>query len=219
MKRAAAFLGAGALAALTGCHEGPRPGQCFEPNTLAYGFALNADTNLVFHWPGSYMPVRVYAEPTGNLPTNVAAAMTLWIGAFRCGELSLTAAADSMHADVIVRNPASLPLPSIAAAALHSDSVGACQGVTQVDTAGGALAGPIHSYVAPLSIDSVAVAACYHFVTAHELGHALGLFAHSLDTNDLMYASPRRRALSEADRYTVQLLYHTASRLGPPPRP
>lgn len=213
------MLGAGALVALAACHEGPRPGQCFEPNTLAYAFALGGDTNLIFHWPGSYMPVRVYAEPTGNLPANVAAAMTLWTGAFRCGEVSLTAAADSTHAEIIVRNPISLPAAPRAAHLLHADSVGACQGVTQIDTTGPALSGPIRSFVAPLSTDSVAVSACYHFVTAHELGHALGLFAHSTDTNDLMYTSPRRRSLSEADRYTIQLLYHIPSKLGPPPRP
>lgn len=216
MKHAAALLGAGALAALAACHDAG-PGNCFEPNALPYAFSLNGDTSLVFHWPGSYMPVRVYAEPTGSLPANVAAGMSLWTGAFRCGELSLVATTDSTRADIIVRNPGSLPVPS-AAATLAADSAGACQGVTKLDTAGTAIAGPLRSYVAPLSGDSVAVAACYHFVTAHELGHALGLFAHSADTNDLMYSSPRRRVLSAADRYTIQLLYHTPSKLGPPPR-
>lgn len=218
MTRATALLGVVALAALGACHDSVGPGRCFEPNVLAYGFALNGDTNLVFHWPASYMPVRVYAEPTGDLPANVTAAMTLWASAFRCGEVSLTVATDSTHADIIVRNPQSLPVARAAAAALRADSVGACTGITQVDTAGTAVSGPIHSYVARLSIDSAAVAACYHFVTAHELGHALGILAHSPDTSDLMHVSPRRRVLSEADRYTIQLLYHTTSKLQPPPR-
>ncbi len=215
--RAAWCLGVGALALLAACHDRVQPGQCFEPNTLAYEFDLNGDTNLVFHWPSSYMPVLVYAEPTGQLPANVSAAMALWTGAFRCHELVLDTVADSTRADIIVRNPVALP-PVAPARAIAADSVGACHGVTQVDTSGTAIAGPIHSYVAPLSTDTAAVASCYHFVTAHELGHALGLFAHSPDTNDLMYASPRRRVLSEADRYTIQLLYHTLSRLQPPAR-
>ncbi len=33
-----------------------------------------------------------------------------------------------------------------------------------------------------------------------------------------MNSTPRRRALSEADRYTIQLLYHTTPKLAPPPR-
>jgi hypothetical protein len=221
LTRAPALLAAGALVALAACHDGLGPGHCFEPNVQAYGFAMNGDTNLVFHWPASYMPVRVYAEPTGQLPANVGAAMSLWVGAFRCGELSLAVATDSTKADIIVRNPASLPVAQAASRAIQSDSVGACTGVTrfELDSTGPRLASPIHSYVAPLSTDTVAVASCYHFVTAHELGHALGIFAHSPDTNDLMYTAPRRRVLSEADRYTIQLLYHTPSKVGPPPRP
>jgi predicted Zn-dependent protease len=218
LTRGAAVLGTALLALLAACHDTVGPAHCFEPNAQAYGFAFNGDTNLVFHWPASYMPVRVYAEPTGNLPANVLAAMALWVSAFRCGELSLAVTADSTKADIIVRNPASLPLARGAAKALHADSVNACTGVTQFDTAGRALAGPLRSYVVSLSSDSAAVASCYHFVTAHELGHALGLFAESADPNDLMYTSPRRLALSASDRYTIQLLYHTTSRLLPPPR-
>lgn len=218
MKRLAAVAGVASLALLWACHEGAGPGQCFEPNALAYGFALNGDTNLVFHWPASYMPVRVYAEPAGALPANVAAGMALWAGAFRCHELSYVIVTDSTRADIVVRNPPFLPASGFGAAVVHADSVNACTGVTQVDTAGTALAGPMRSYVSPLSTDSAALASCYHFVTAHELGHALGLMAHSPDTTDLMNVAPRRFALSESDRYTIQLLYHTASKLQPPPR-
>jgi len=221
MKGAALLWGASVLALLAACHEGVGPGACFEPNAQPYNFDLNGDTTFVFHWPSSYMPVRVYAEPTGNLPANVQVAMQLWVGAFRCRELSLTTATDSTHADIIVRNPVSLPLAPRGSHVMRGDSVGACHGVTQfeLDSAGTALAGPMRSYVAPFpGADSAAVTSCYHFVTAHELGHALGILSHSSDTADLMFASPRHRFLTEDDRYTIQLLYHTASKLGPPPR-
>jgi len=218
VRRGAGIACVASLAALGACHEGVGPAHCFEPNATAYSFALNGDTNFVFHWPGSYMPVRVYAEPTGALPSNVAAGMALWAGAFRCNELSYAMTSDSTRADIIVRNPASLPAVRAAAGIVRADSVNACTGVTQFDTTGMALSGPMRSYVAPLSIDTAAVSSCYHFVTAHELGHALGLLAHSSDTADLMNASPRRRVLSASDRYTIQLLYHTVSKLQPPPR-
>jgi predicted Zn-dependent protease len=208
--------------ALAGCRDNVGIGACFEPDATPYPFALNGDSNLVFHWPSSYMPVRVYAEPTGALPTNVAKAMAVWAGAFRCGELTLAVATDSTHADIIVRNPPTIPaVERPATRVMHSDSSGACTGVTQfsLDSTGTALAGPMRSYVSPYpGNDSALVASCYHFVVAHELGHALGLLADSPDTGDLMSPSPYRLALSEADRYTIQLLYHTASTLGPPPR-
>jgi hypothetical protein len=219
--RTAWVAGGAALALAFACRETGGPAACFEPNATAYSFYLNGDTNLVFHWPTSYMPVRVYAEPTGSLPANVQTAMTVWTNAFRCHELSLTATADSTHADIIFRNPLSLPAAPRAAHLLRADSVGACQGVTQfvLDSAGTAFTGPMRSYVAPFpGADTTAVASCYHFVTAHELGHALGILAHSPDPNDLMYMTPHRLALSEDDRFTIQLLYHTTSKLAPPPR-
>lgn len=210
------------MVAIAACHDNVGVGACYDANATAYAFDLGGDTNLVFHWPSSYMPVRVYAEPTGELPTNVANAMTLWAGAFRCRELTLTAATDSLHADIIVRNPTNLPAARLPfTRELGADSSNACTGVTQftVDSDSTALVGPMRSYVSPLpGVDSATVASCYHFVVAHELGHALGILAHSPDPNDLMYVSPYRRYLTTDDRYTIQLLYHTPSKLGPPVR-
>ncbi len=219
----AALLAAGvAVAAAAACHENVGVGACFEPNAQAYSFWLQGDSNYTFHWPGSYMPVRVYAEPTGALPTNVANAMAVWAGAFRCGELRLTAAADSLHADIIVRNPPAAPAaPPPLVRELHGDSVGACSGVTQfaLDSDTTAITTPVRSYVWPMpGNDTISVQSCYHFVVAHELGHALGILAHSPDPADLMYPTPYRLFLTEDDRYTIQLLYHVASKIGPPPR-
>lgn len=216
---AAAVMVGAVFAIIAACHDNVGPGACFEPNAIGYPFwNEQADSTFSFRWPASYMPVRVYAESTGELVANATAGMTLWIGAFRCGELSLALTADSTHADIIVRNPQSLPAAGLADIVMAADSVGACTGVTLFDTTGTALNGPMRSYVSPRATDSVAVANCYHFVTAHELGHALGLLHHSLDTADLMYSSPRHRTLSAADRYTIQVLYHTNPTIGPPPR-
>ena len=148
--------------------------------------------------------------------------MNLWVSGFRCRELSYVMTSDSTRADIIVRNPASLPFaPPARMLQLHGDSVGACQGVTQfatdADTA--ALVGPMRSYVAAyVSADSASAASCFHFMTGHELGHALGLLSESPNPGDLMYTTPTGLALSESDRYSIQLLYHVASKLGPPAR-
>lgn len=208
-----------ALAAATAaCHDSPGIGACLEPDATAYAFNAPGDTTAVFHWPTSFMPVRVYAEPMGELQQNVDSAMVLWANAFRCGELSLRRVTDSTTADIVVRNPTSLP-PQPSPIGLAADSVNACSGRTdvQVDTLG-RIQRPIRSYVAHLGVDSAATAACYHFVVAHEFGHALGLFQHSPDPLDLMYPIPRRRLLTPDDRYTIQLLYHTTPTLAPTPR-
>lgn len=197
------------------CGDSIGPGACFEPNATGYAFYNEqADSTFVFRWPGS---VRVYAEPVGELQANTLAAMQLWVNAFRCNELSMQVTSDSTRADIIVRNPPVLP-SAVTAFVVAVDSVGACRGVTQFDTAQSALDAPMHAYVSPVAFDSAAVAACYHFVVAHEIGHALGLLSHSPDPADLMHTQPRRRLLTAADRYTIQLLYHTRPTIGPPPR-
>jgi len=53
--------------------------------------------------------------------------------------------------------------------------------------------------------------------TAHELGHALGLFLHSSDPDDLMYGRPTADALSPRDVATLQTLYHSAPTVRLPP--
>ena len=223
VRGAALLAGALALAAAAACHENVGVGACYEPNAQVYQFWLGGDTGMVFHWPASYNPVRVYAEPTGVLPANVANAAAVWSGAFRCRELSLTQTTDSTRADIIVRNPPNLPalrLPGVRS--LGVDSTNACTGVTQfvADSDSTALVGPMRSYVSPFpGVADSLVQSCYHFVVAHELGHALGILAHSPDPNDLMYSSPSRLYLTADDRYTIQLLYHLTSRLAPPPRP
>jgi len=57
---------------------------------------------------------------------------------------------------------------------------------------------------------------CLERVTIHELGHTLGLFAHSTSELDLMHPNPRVRVPSPADRATAEILYHTAPTIGPP---
>jgi predicted Zn-dependent protease len=213
------MAGASLALLLAACGDNVGIGACFEPDAVAYPYHLPGDTGITFRWPASYRPVRVYAEPKGELVTNVTAALELWQGAFRCGEMSFVVATDSTAADIIVRNPEWLPRQSFRIM-IAADSVGACDGVTTGEwDSTNTLVGPIRSYVAPVpAADSAALAGCYRIVTAHEIGHAIGLFSHSSDTLDIMHSRPRRRELSVNDRYTVQLLYHDNPTLRPAPR-
>jgi len=191
--------------------------QCFETGAAAYPVRSPFDTTVTFAWPTSFMPVRVYAEPVDSTPQNVLRGMQLWVSAFRCSELSLQVWPDSVTADIVVRNPPSLPpSPPAGVAFMAGDSVNACLGKTvfALDSAGFVVR-PIRTFVSPNSIDTAAVEACYHFVTAHELGHAFGLLSHSPNPNDLMNAIPRHTALSPSDKYTIQLLYHLTPTVAP----
>lgn len=221
MRRAAGIAAALGLAAALGAACRDRTiNECLEPNAQRYAFHLPGDSTMVFHWPAARMPVRVYAEPAGALPANVDSAMVLWVNAFRCNELALVRVADSAQADVIFRNPPTQP-PLLSRHRFAADSVLACGGVTDgdIDTTAtpDSLAGPIRSYVWPTGGDAAASEACYHFTVAHELGHALGLLDHSPNVADLMHSVPRRRLLTPDDRFTVQVLYHTAPTIVPAP--
>ena len=182
--------------------------ECFESGGTAYSVALANDTSLTFRWPASHQPVKYWVEAKGSLPANVDAALSLWLGAARCGEISVTRVTDSLAADVIVTNPVQLPPASLGA--LHADSTTACKGRTDpdVDDTLHTLTLPIHTFISPQGIDSALTESCYHFVVAHEIGHTLGIFAHSTDPEDLMYTNPRRRVLTTNDKFTLQTLYH-----------
>jgi predicted Zn-dependent protease len=200
--------------------DGTGPNTCYDSNAFSYGFALGGDSTLVFRWPAGRMPVRYYAEPTGALRANVLASLTTWVNAFQCQEASFQLVTDSSRAEVIVRQVATLPPTDAGSVVLAADSVGACSGLTHgyFDSTN-TLTGPMRTYVAPLGAsDTAALAACYRMVTTHELGHTLGLFAHSPNVADLMYPTPRRSTPSPDDRYTLQRLYHTTPTIRPAPR-
>jgi hypothetical protein len=176
----------------------------------------------VFHWPADRLPVRVYAEPRGDLAAQVTRAVDLWQRQLLYGEFTAVIVSDSSSADVIVRWSDSVPPP---ATPDPGPPVKACGGVTHgaLDSTGQAFAGPFETEISILTgtvFTSGQVAACVQRTAVHELGHALGLFQEAPDTLAVMFSPPRVSEPAAVDRRTVQVLYHTPPTLAPPaPRP
>lgn len=156
-----------------------------------------ADVGDVFHWPPERLPVRFYAPPQGNLPVVVQQAIDGWASLFLYGEFTGELVGDSAQADVIV----------------YPDSSGSCVDRTQLPPTDAS-----NRFTEPFRVWlCVVMAARLPRHAIHEVGHALGLFQHSLDPLDIMYAPPDVAQPSERDRRTVQVLYHTSPTLFPPP--
>jgi predicted Zn-dependent protease len=162
---------------------------------------------LAFTWPTASQPLRIWAQDTLGLPGHAASAIRLWQAQFLYGEFRGELVSDSLEADIIVVGgpaPADGPvLPGMARA---------CQGATDiaVDATTLVLRPPMHIYIElRFPEDTPGMSTCLDLTTAHELGHALGIFQHSPDPDDLMYSDPTVTSPSARDRNTAERAYHS----------
>ncbi|HWC74361.1 MAG TPA: hypothetical protein VG454_10540 [Gemmatimonadales bacterium] len=207
MKRA---LVLGALVVIA-CSDPTVPGR-----NAWYPFDFGGD---VFRWPQDRLPVRYYADSRSNLRDLVSAGIGIWQNQLLYGEFTGELVADSNAADVIVTWSDSVPPP---VPPDPGPPVPACDGITnvQLDNTGTAVAGPIHTQIritTARAFTPAQVSACVRRVTVHELGHTLGLLQESPAAEDVMYSAVQVTAPSGRDRQTVQVLYHTAPTIAPPP--
>ena len=172
-----------------------------------------------FHWPRSRLPVRIWAEETLNLPTHVQYGIDQWESAFLYGEFRGVVVSDSNVADVIVMGrPASKGRIS----ATRLDALAPqCAGATDIIPPPGVdeIEYPVRVFVYPrLDPSSPGFDECIALTTTHELGHAIGILAHSPDPADIMYAEPVVTTLSRRDQITAELAYHIEPTLDVPSR-
>ena len=196
----------------------PSRGNAYEWRRLL-ATANGVDT-LSFHWPSSDLPVRFWAEDSLNLPDHVQRAIVQWEAAFLYGEFSGILVSDSSTADVIVRTGIA-PKGGFTITRLESAMAPECQGATDIElsASGQDLLRPIRAYIDPRFLPgSPGVDECMALTTTHEMGHALGIFTHSPDAEDIMYADPVVSSLSPRDRSTAELAYHTPPTLGIAPQ-
>ncbi len=172
---------------------------------------------IAFHWPRSALPVRLWVANDDPLRPAVARALGIWNDTFLYGEFQGILVDDVAGADIVIRNqvaPAKLSAASRRLEVLAEE----CRGSTDftADPVAGTLTLPFAVYVWPRTGPTdPGLATCYELTVLHEIGHALGLFVHSVEPTDLMYANPTRNGLSERDRATIEALYHLPATVTP----
>jgi predicted Zn-dependent protease len=169
---------------------------------------------LSFHWPESSLPVKIWVEDQYDVPDRVREGIALWKRDLNRGEWNATVVADSSTADVIVR--ATEASAVVAGARLRTGFV-SCEGLTVIDTVATRfqLRVPVRMYVYPIDPGAGDVEGCLHTVATHELGHVLGIFQHSPEPSDIMFATPSVAQPSDRDASTAYEAYHTPANMVP----
>lgn len=197
-----------AASATLACGEASAPAR---NDLYEWRLVVGTDT-LSFHWPKSALPVKVWVQDTLDMPDRVQEGIAAWRAAYLYGEYDGVLVSDSTTADLIVRVTSALagsPAPAIRLRAAFPG----CEGETVVDVDTAAtpitLRLPVLIRITPRSNPATTdLTECFRVTATHELGHSLGIFDHSPDSDDLMYGDPDVTGLSLQDINTAQALAH-----------
>jgi predicted Zn-dependent protease len=208
-----------ALALLAACSD--IGGPLRTDNFYDWRVVQGTDT-LSFHWPQSFLPVRVWAEDQFSLPAYADSSIAKWKHVFLFGEWNAVRVTDSLDADVIVRYGPPPAGDDILLDRVSLERIAPeCQATTlpHIDDRREAHL-PMHVYIsARFAPDLPETQACLALTLTHEIGHTLGIFRHSPHPEDLMYANPTVTTPSERDRNTAEILYHSPANVSPAARP
>jgi predicted Zn-dependent protease len=175
-------------------------------NLYAYTIPLETGFRIVFRWPASSLPVRIWTEPDGDLRAAATAAIRLWEDVVLYGEFNAVLVNDSARADIIMLREGSAPFGRAADGTLR-----ACGGRTHFGVEfDSTITLPFRTILTPRAGASADdVRDCLRIAVAHELGHGLGLLLESDDPSDLMFELPTVSNPSGRDRATFGTLYHS----------
>lgn len=180
----------------------------YDPTTLTDG--------LIYHWPtGADIALFVDTrnEPAeADLARAVREAVAAWNAVGRIGQVRLTITSNVKAADVIVHHPGTqLPVTTAAceppvifgSSYTHfcPDPADASRPVVFPFSDGTGARVKMLVSVNRGVVDSEEI---FRAHVAHELGHVLGIGAHSNETTDLMFGVPRRLTPSSRDAQTLR---------------
>lgn len=206
---AVALLGCGGDATST-----TPPAAAYEFRTFATGPG-GGTVPLAFRWPSASLPVRIWIAADDPRRPALLRAIATWDNALTSSQFRSTLVASPATADIVVGDfPAGAATSRIRLEG-HADG---CFGFTEftVDLDAGTLALPFRIEVtASPGVDQATLLTCYDATVLHELGHALGIFAHSPNANDVMHTDPTRATLSGPDQATIALVYSGPGTLQP----
>ena len=171
---------------------------------------------LAFHWPRELLPVKIWVADDSPLRSAVVKAIDTWENSFLYGEFRGELVGNEAQADIVVRNV--MAPPKLMGTFRLAMMAPQCRGETTflADLNAGTLTLPFEVYVwSRVATTDPNLATCYELTMLHEIGHALGLFAHSTSPDDLMYVDPVRNGLSDRDRATAEAAYHLPATVTP----
>ena len=178
-----------------------------------YDYSIPLTNGLVFHWPQSALPVRIWVQNSGDLQHAMDNAIQEWESNAPYGEFRAIVVGDATHADVIVRS-----------GTVHQASADypdrACESSTSwaVNLIDSTLILPFRTTItAHTGFSPADVNRCFEILGVHELGHSVGIIGNSVNADDVMFGLPTTAHLSETDRTTFLELYHRASTVRLPP--
>jgi predicted Zn-dependent protease len=177
---------------------------------VPFGGAIDT---IHFHWARDDLPVRVWVaqDDIPELPGLMQRAVDTWEQVFLYGEFRAELVSDSSTADVIVRGTGATAKMTSQGLRLESALAPECNGATDIEVSDdlAELTLPIRIFIAPAAAsDDPGLGACLALTSIHELGHALGILAHSPNRTDIMFADPQVELPSEFDRETAEAAYH-----------
>jgi predicted Zn-dependent protease len=206
-----------ATLALVGCGE-----PTANADQPAYSPAYVTDGRTVlYHWRAG-RTIAVYAQPTAlsgapQLANALRTAFAEWHETAEFREFHLTLVDQPEDADVIVRFREDPPLVSFVDCTYPETAASGVTFFCPDDALSSVQTLPLTGGGGHVKID-VAVArpdetAHFQSVVTHEIGHVLGIGAHSLEPTDLMYPFPTVLSPSPRDIATLRYVLHQPSAL------
>ena len=169
---------------------------------------------FIYHWPAGHT-IAIYADrteepPGADLLAAVKDGIAAWEAVARLGEIRLRVVSDVHDADVVFHHSRAPRLVESDVCSPFDIGAGGYTFFCLTDDLDPVTLGLVDGTGGRVMMDvavnrfALDTAAFFPALVVHEMGHVLGIGAHSPNPADLMYGRPRRFAPTEADATTLR---------------